>query len=451
MDATTTDTSTIKPFGEMPIVDLPEDYPYRLPEYLAATAEKVGPIFRRRMPAHLASYFGEWVVYMVGPEANRFVLHTHRDCFSHDLGWSPTIGGMFEKGLLNTDDPEHARDRKMMNPAFAAAYMSRYLPIMSRVIAERTSDWAERGEIDAYLEARKITFDVAAECLVGFQTGAQVDHLRDLFYQIMFASMTDTFTSEQDFYDKMTAVRDELNGMLLAMIAERRAAPTDDILGLLVAARDEDGEPFTDRQLLGQLHILLLAGHETTTTLSAWLLRYLAERPQEMARLRAEIRDALATTNGEITLDALKAMPALGRAVDETGRLRSPVGNVPRGVVKDFVFGGYHVPAGTRVLLSLVACHQLTSLYADPQIWDPDRFAPPREEGKIPYSLVTFGGGPRICIGINFAQVEIKAMAAHILPRYDLAPGAEEGVQVYFSPAATILGGVPLRVSRAAI
>ena len=175
------------------------------------------------MPAHLAPYLASGGLHG-GPEANRFVLHTHRDHFSHDLGWSPTIGGMFEKGLLNTDDPEHARDRKMMNPAFAASYMSRYLPIMSRVIAERTCDRAKRGEIDAYLEARKITFDVAAECLVGFQTGAQVDHLRDLFYQIMFASMTGTFTSEQDFYEKMTAVRDELNGMLLAMIAERRAS-----------------------------------------------------------------------------------------------------------------------------------------------------------------------------------------------------------------------------------
>ena len=125
---------------------------------------------------------------------------------------------------------------------------------------------------------------------------------------------------------------------------------------MLVAARDEDGEPFTDRQLLGHLHILLVAGHETTTTLSAWLLSTLPA-PTELARLREEIAVA-ATTNGEVTLDAIKAMQALGHAVDEAGRLRSPVGNVPRGVVKDFEFGGYHVPAGTRVLLSLVACHR---------------------------------------------------------------------------------------------
>jgi cytochrome P450 len=451
MDSPSTNTTLARPFDDMPIVDLPEDYPYHLPEYLAERAETVGPIFRRRIPPQMAPMFGEWMVYMVGPEANRFVLHTHRDHFSHDLGWSPTIGGMFEKGLLNTDDPEHARDRKMMNPAFAISYMSRYLPIMTRVIADRTADWAQRGELDVYQETRKITFDVAAECLVGFQTGAQVDRLRELFYQIMYASMTDSFTSEQDFYAKMTGVRDELNGMLLSMIAARRKSPTDDILGLLVAARDEDEQPFTDRQLLGQLHILLLAGHETTTTLSAWLLRYLAERPEHLSRLRQEIRDALAETNGEVTLDTLRAMPALGRAVDESGRLRSPVGNVPRGVVKDFAFGGYRVPAGTRVLLSLVASHYLKEFYANPQEWDPDRFAPPREEGKVPYSLVTFGGGPRICIGINFAQVEIKAMAAHILPRFDLAPAGEDGVQVYFSPAATILGGVPLRVSRAAL
>ncbi len=415
---------------------------------LADAAQRLGPIFRAKVGEQSQEAFGEWVVFMVGPDANRLLMHSHRDHFSHDLGWSPTLGGMFEKGLLNTDDPEHARQRKLMNPAFANAYMSRYLPIMNRVIANRSRDWVERGEIDIYAETRKITFDVAAECLVGLQTGAEVDHLRELFYALLKSDFDDVTTMEE-YIAKLMGVRAELDALLLAKIADRRRAPTDDILGMLVKAGDEQSVSFTDRELLGQLHILLVAGHETTTSMSAWLLYLLAAHPEMLARIHTEMDEAVAATGGEVTLEAIKAMRLLGNAVDEAGRLRSPVGNVPRGVVKDFEFGGYHVPAGSRVLLSLAACHRLPDVFANPDTFDPDRFAPPREEDKqTPYALVTFGGGPRVCIGINFAQVEIKAMAAHILRHYTLAPTPDQQIQqVYYGPTAELPNGIRLRVT----
>ena len=174
-----------------------------------------------------------------------------------------------------------------------------------------------------------------------------------------------------------------------------------------------------------------------------------AAHPDRLARIHAEMDEALAATGGEITLDTIKAMRLLGAAVEEAGRLHSPVGNVPRGVVKDYTFGGYHVPAGTRVLLSLAACHRLPEVFAKPDEFDPDRFLPPREEDKrTPYSLVTFGGGPRICIGINFAQVEVKAMAAHILRRYALTPVPDQLIaHVYYSPVAALINGLRLRVA----
>jgi retinoid hydroxylase len=440
-----------RPFDEVPTVHLGENYPLEMPTMLARLAQEHGPIFRIQLAQENWDTFGQWLIFMVGPEANRFVMHSQRERFSHDLGWSPSLGGVFEKGLLNTDDPEHARQRKLMNPAFALAYMSRYLPIMNRVIAERSRDWAERGEIDMYEEARKITFDVAAECLVGFRTGSEVDHLRQLFYELIVRPNFEAY--EQDitaYFARMMSVRNELDQMLLAKIAQRREAPTDDILGMLIKAGDQQDTPFTDRELLGQLHILLVAGHETTTTLSSWLFQELATHPDYLARVREEIETVLAGTNGEITLEAVKAMHVLGNAIDEAGRLHPPVGNVPRGVVQRFEFGGYQVPSGARVLLSLAACHRLPSIFADPDVFDPDRFAPPREEDKrTPYSLVTFGGGPRICIGINFAQVEVKAMAAQLLRAFDFTPVAEqEVVHVYYSPVAALLNGIKLQVTK---
>jgi cytochrome P450 len=102
------------------------------------------------------------------------------------------------------------------------------------------------------------------------------------------------------------------------------------------------------------------------------------------------------------------------------------------------------------VLVSLAACHRLPDVFANPDTFDPDRFAPPREEDKrTPYSLVTFGGGPRICIGINFAQIEVKAMAAHILRHYSLTPVPDQQIQqVYYGPTAELPNGILLRVTR---
>jgi len=419
-----------KPFDAIPVVTLPPDYPRILPAWIAAQAERYGPIFRVTYPwSDLAP------VYLVGPEANRFVLHTGRAHFSHERGWTPIIGEMLGKGVLNMDGAEHDRDRKMMNPGFTIAYMARYLPIMTRVIAERTADWSSRGEVDIFAEMRRITFDIAAEALIGLRTGAEVDRMRELFMTLLYQDGGAGLTREESIA-RFLAAREELQQTLLLRIAERREHPTDDILGLLVAGRGGEGAPLSDASLLGHVNILLVAGHETSTTLASWLLYLLATHPDYLARVRTElVAVAIGAPDAPLGLDAIKGLRVLGNALTEAGRLWSPVASGPRGVIEAFDFGGYHVPIDTPVRYSIAGGHWLSAHFADPGRFDPDRFAPPREEDKrTPYALIPFGGGPRICIGVNFAQVEIKALAAHILRRYDLIPVPGQEVAQRYAP-----------------
>lgn len=369
---------------------------------------------------------GTEVVYLVGPEANRFVMLTHREHFSHDLGWTPFIGDALGHGLLNMDPPQHTRDRGSMGHAFSAAYMAEYLPVMHRVIADRTRNWAERGEVDLLAEAREITFDVVAQTLLGFQTGAQVDWLRDHFAALYHAHGVVEHMGWQEVIEHQTRLRHELNGTLLEVIAERRAAGDSratDVLGMLVQARDEEGRAMTDEQLLAHVRILLVAGHETTTNLTAWLLYLLATHPEYGARVDAELAAVMGPIDTPLTSDMMRSMPVLTNAVKEAGRLQSPVMLLPRGVVSDVEFGGYALPAGTPAFLAVASTHRLPTVFADPDRFDPDRFAPPREEDKrTPFSLVTFGGGARVCLGINFANIEIMAAAAHVRRRYRIEP-----------------------------
>jgi len=323
------------------------------------------------------------------------------------------------------------------------------LPLMQRIITERAGTWVERPEIDLTVEAREITFDVAAAALVGMRTGPQVDWLRERFYTLIRGGPPDVEQDWDTFIQRQLRVRDELQGRLLELIAERRAAHNgssrEDVLGMLVSARDDTGNSLSDEQLLAHVNILLVAGHETTTTLGAWVLYLLAQHPEYAERVDSE----LATVLGDqpVTSESLHALPLLTAAIREAGRLQSPVLLLPRGVLTPFEFAGRAVEAGTPVFVAVAAGHRLKSIFQDPDGFDPTRFLPPREEDRRhPYALATFGGGPRICLGINFAQVEVMALTAHVRRHFTLSPVSDRPIPQFGGILPTLPDGIRVHV-----
>jgi cytochrome P450 len=437
--------------AQPPRIDIPEAIwaqADRFGSYVAELALEHGPIMT--FVPRLGPMAGREVIYLVGPEANRLVLLSERARFSHEQGWTPVIGDMLGHGLLNMDPPEHTRHRALMNPAFTAQFMAGYLPLMQRVIAERTHTWAGRSELDLLTEAREITFDVAAAALVGFETGPEVDWLRERFYLLLHGS---SLAEEEDWdqiVEHQLRVRAELTARLVELIAARRNASADDrpsdVLGMLVAARDEQGQALSDEQLLAHVNILLVAGHETTTTLGAWLLYLLASKAEAGARVDAELASVLGQDT-PVSPDSLRNLPVLAAAIRETGRYRPPVMLLPRGVLAPVEFGGYTIEPGSRVFLAVAASHCLPTVFEQPERFDIDRFLPPREEDRRhPYGLVTFGGGPRICLGINFAQVEVTALAAQVRRHYRLSPIPGRAIRQLAGIVRAQPEGVPMYV-----
>ena len=422
---------TTSTFENIPYLALPGNYPANLGPFLAGMYEQHGPVFR-------TTYLGKDLVYLVGPEANRFVLSSERRRFSYHDGWGQLYGvvDVYGDGLLTMDGAEHHWHRRIMNPAFASSYMDRYLPRMNRVIRQRIATWTARDEIDLYQEARKITFDVAAEVLAGFTARPEIDRFRELFVHLLMQGMR----------ARTSRLKDEVSRLLRAKIQERREQPGDDVLGLLVQARDEQGSPLDEEQIIAHINILLVAGHETSTSLSAWLLYLLCQHPDYTRRVRVELDELLAIED-DPTLHAIKSMKVLDNALSEAERMYPPIATGPRGVVEDFEFNGYHIPAGTYVSYVIAATHLIPSIFAEPARFDPDRFAPPREEHKkTPYALVGFGGGPRICLGINFAKAEIKAMVTHILRRYHLELVPNQEIIQFYRATGMPLHGIKMRV-----
>ncbi len=418
-----------------------------LSTFMATLALKHGPIFT--FVPERGPLTGRDVVYLVGPEANRFVLLTHRQHFSHDLGWSPVLGWAVGKGLVNMDPPEHGQDRALMSPLFTPSFTEHYLPVMQRIIGARIRDWALREQVDLTVEMREIAFDVAAATLLGVEDRSEIDFMRERFCALLREPTAVVEGSENA--TRHAQIREELDKRLLELIAAHRPTVPGEapctVLDLLVRAQRQHCGQMSDEQLLGHLNILLIAGHETTTNLGAWVLYLLAAHPKYGARVDRELAEVPVDGDESIPSEAFRALPVLTNAIRETGRLHPPVMFLPRGVIAMFEFGGYAVPVGTPVFLAVAAGQRLSTCFTDPDEFDPDRFLPPREEDKRhPYAVVTFGGGPRTCLGINLAYLEIKALVAHVRRRYRLTPVPGRDIMEVAGIVESVPEGVHIRV-----
>lgn len=431
----------------------------RLHTALASQATEHGPVLQQ--PA----VGGAPLVYLVGPEAARFVLHTHRHSFSNRRGWDPLLGTLLGHGLIGMDDPEHPVHRRLWNPAFVGARIESYLPVVERLAADHARRWAARDQLFIDRETRTLTFEVVAATLAGYPPSPAMDRVLDLLCRLLFQGFDPALETRERFMLRVRETRGEKDRILLDHIQARRDIGGDrlaqrgaarDLLDDLLQGGTDPRGTLSDQQILGHLDILLVAGNVTTTILSAWVLYLIATHPAHRARLRDELRTLPGGDSGPITLDLLRRARTLDLFVREAGRLYSPLLQIPREAVQEVSFAGHTLPAGTRVHLALAAGHLLPAVFEAPGTFDPDRFAPPREEDRrTPYGLITFGAGPRACIGASFAQTVVKVLAIEMLRHYEMEaiPGqrvvhagywlayAPEGIRMRIRPRAPHPGG----------
>ncbi|MFN5981092.1 MAG: cytochrome P450, partial [Pseudanabaena sp.] len=310
--------------------------------------------------------------------------------------------------------------------------------------------WIEKEEFTWFNEFKKLTFEIASQLLIGSNAGdeAEVEQLSKLFTTLtngLFAIAP--FKLPFTTLGKALKARDRLSEHLTKVVTERQQHPTHDVLSMLIQAQDEDGSRFNLEELKAQAMLMLFAGHETTTSMLTWFCLELGRHPEVLERARQE-QFALAET-GKLNLEQLGQMPYLEQILQELERLHPPVGGGFRGVVKPFEFNGYYVPKGWLVLYSIIVTHKQSDIYPNPKQFDPDRFSLDRQEHKQkPFSLIGFGGGSRICIGIAFAKLEMKIIAAHLLRdyRWDILP--DQNLEPFPIPTLRPKDGLKVKFSR---
>jgi cytochrome P450 len=361
------------------------------------------------------------------PDHVEDVLVTRNKLFQKDR-FVDTLRPVLGDGLLSSEGDFWRRQRRLAQPAFHRDRIAAYGGIMVEHASRLVAQWRDGDTRDVHKDMMRLTLEIVAETLFGAQVGdhaeavghaleAVLDVATDPL-EVFFPVLRRLPTRGRRRFDRAVAKLDEI---IYGVVEQRRrsgAGQTNDLLSMLLHARDEDGSRMSDKQLRDECMTLFLAGHETTALNLSWTWLLLSQRPEVATKLTREIDDVLGDRPA-----AFADLPNLryaGHVITESLRLYPPAWSMGREAREDLELGGYRVPRGGQVWF----CPW--SIQRDPRWFDdPDAFRPERWEGNLAktihrYAYFPFGGGPRFCIGQAFAQMEAVLLLVTLARAFDV-------------------------------
>ncbi len=337
---------------------------------------------------------------------------------------------LFGSGLLTSEGDLWQRQRKLIQPSFHRERIAAYARTMVDDSLRLLKTWRDGDTRDIHREMMSLTLGIAARTLFSVEIAEESARIGRALDTVLVVSANPRrllrvmrmlpLPSERR-YER--AVRD-LDQIVFGIIRDRRAAAsntakdTGDLLGTLLAVRDENGIPMTDQQLRDETLTLLLAGHETTATALTWTWYLLSQHPEVEQKLHAELNVVLGGRP-----PAAEDLPRLNyteRVVKESLRLYPPATAILRLAVEDSEIGGYKIPKNSSIGISPWVTHHDPRFFPEPEKFNPDRWTDEFQRSLPPYAYFPFGGGPRVCIGAQFAMMEAILVLATISQKFSL-------------------------------
>ncbi|NER03924.1 MAG: cytochrome P450 [Okeania sp. SIO3C4] len=403
-------------------------------EFLESNARKYGDIFT--LPVLLGDSKQSMVI-ISNPQGIQEIFAT--DPEKLDAGANGAILIFLgEQSLLALSGDRHKRQRKLLTPPFHGQRMIAYGELIREIIQQVTSQWITNKTFPIRSSTQRISFQVILKAVFGLKEGQRLQEI-DQLLTARFEGGKSIFRSillfipalQKDWgplspWGRLMQNERDIDKLIYAEIAERRENPDPtrtDILSLMMAARDEEGQPMTDVELRDELITLLVAGHETTATSLAWAFYWIHRQPEIRDKLLQEL-DALGDQPDP--MEILK-LPYLDAVCKETLRIYPVAILVAQRQVKSpLEIMGYQFQPGTFLSPCIYLTHHREDLYPQPKQFKPERFL---ERQFSPYEYLPFGGGNRRCIGQAFALFEMKLVLATILSSWELALADEKPVK----------------------
>ena len=393
--------------------------------FMEACAKSYGEIFTLRLDKNLPP-----LIIVSNPQAQQQILtnDTKELEAPGDLNqvFEPLLG---KHSVISISGAEHQRQRQLLMPPFHGERMRNYSQVITDVTKQVISQYQIGKPFNIRSVTQAITLRVIMQAVFGLHEGPRAEKLQNFLGDLLektssrlsvallyFPALQRDF-GPINFWGKQMRLQQEADELIYEEIRERREQPDSsrtDILSLLMAARDETGKPMTDEELRDELITLLIAGHETTATALAWAFYWIHKLPSVRQKLLQEL-DSLGDNPDPGTVFKL---PYLNAVCSETLRIY-PVAMLtfPRVVRTPISLGGYELEPGTVLLGSIYLTHQREDIYPQAKQFKPERFL---ERQFSAYEYLPFGGGARRCIGLAFAQLEMKLALATILSSQEL-------------------------------
>ena len=364
-------------------------------------------------------------VLFTGPEAHDVYFSAPEDQLNAKAVYQFTVP-IFGRGVAYDAAPELMDEQLgFLFPALREAAMRRFARIMFEETRQFADALGEGGEVDLPRAMNELTVSIASRCLIGEEVRGQLDAgFAEAYHDLQKGINTLGFFLPRlptPAHRSRDRARRQVAELFSRIMTARRlsGARPDDFMQTLMHARYKDGRALDDDEITGILLTVLFAGQHTSAVLATWTGLELLRAPSYLARVRDEMQDVYREA-GAMSLASLKRQEALEHAVRESERLHPPLIMLIRKVLKPVRYRDYIVPAGTLAMVSPAVSHRLPHVFADPDRFAPDRFAPPAcEDKQHQYALIGFGGGKHRCMGKHFAYLQLKAIWTVLLDRFD--------------------------------
>ncbi len=402
-------------------------------------------VFRMSPPDYLMKLFGEYgdvlrfrgmmsVFCINHPDYVRQVLTKAWPEYTKGTLDYRVIARTLGQGLVTNDGPDWARQRRLMQPVFANRNIDGFDGAINEMTAALAAQWQTRAADEVVWLDRdmsRVTFQVVCRTLFGAAIDEAADEMAgylDVLNQHPLrvrALLTLLPWLPVPSNRRFARIKARLDDIVDGLVDAHRngGGAEGDIVHRLLAARDEDsGEGMSEAQMRDEIITLMLAGHETSATALDWTFHLLAQHPEVEARLLDELDRVLG--GRPATSADLPALPYLKQVVQESMRVYPPVWGIARRATVESEFGGYRIPAGSYLAITMYVLHRHPEFWPEPERFDPERFAPGRGKSRHSYAYIPFAAGPRACIGAGMAMLEVQLVLAQLLQRFRVRPVA---------------------------
>ncbi len=402
--------------------------------------------YERLGPVSWIGAFGTKLVVVAGPDATQQALTSNAKAFSQD-GWTFFIDAFFHRGLMLMSFDEHRMHRRIMQEAFTRPRLAGYVQQVTPCVHAKVPTWPCGSSTRIYPLLKGLTLDIATRVFMGGRGADDSDAINRAFIAtVRAASAIVRAPLPGTRWRAGIRGRRILENYFARHLPEARAGRSDDLFAALCHASAEDGERFTDTDVINHMIFLMMAAHDTSTITTTAVAYYLAKHPDWQDRARAE-SDALGDRSPDIA--DLEGLTTLDLIIKESLRLVAPVPLVMRKAVEDTAIAGYYVPAGTLVAITPAVNHFVADIWSDPDRFDPSRFDHSRREDQAHrFAWIPFGAGAHKCIGMHFGTLEVKAILHQMLRSFSWSVAADYTVRWDNTSLPIPVDGLPITLSR---